>query len=38
MNAVMDWLNFYNDKRLHLILGHVSPTTFEQRWIADQQQ
>ncbi len=38
MDEVMDWLNFYNHKRLHSTLGHVSPMTFEQRWIADQQQ
>ena len=34
----MDWLAFYNHKRLHLTLGYVSPMTFEQRWIAAQQQ
>ncbi len=38
MDEVMDWLNFYNHKRLHSTLGYVSPMTFEQRWIADQQQ
>jgi hypothetical protein len=34
----MDWLNFYNHKRLHSTLGYVSPMTFEQRWIAAQYQ
>ena len=31
MYEVIDWLNFYNHKRLHLTLVHVSPMTFEQR-------
>lgn len=38
MDEVMDWLNFYNHKRLHSTLGYVSPMKFEQRWIAAQQQ
>ncbi len=38
MDEVMDWLAFYNHKRLHSTLGYVSPMTFEQRWIAAQQQ
>ena len=38
MDEVMDWLNFYNHKRLHSTLGYVSPMTFEQRWTAAQQQ
>ncbi len=38
MDEVMDWLTFYNHKRLHSTLGYVSPMRFEQRWIADQQQ
>jgi transposase InsO family protein len=38
MDEVMDWLNFYNHKRLHSTLGYMSPMTFEQRWIAAQQQ
>jgi putative transposase len=35
---VIDWLMFYNHKRLHSTLGYVSPMTFEQRWFAAQQQ
>jgi len=38
MDEVMDWINFYNHTRLHSTLGYVSPMTFEQRWIAAQQQ
>jgi transposase InsO family protein len=37
-DEVIDWLTFYNHKRLHSTLGYVSPMTFEQRWIAAQQQ
>jgi putative transposase len=38
MDEVIDWINFYNHKRLHSTLGYVSPMTFEQRWTAAQQQ
>ena len=38
MDEVMDWLTFYNHRRLHSTLGHVSPMTFEERWNAAQQQ
>ena len=38
MDEVIDWLNFYNHKRLHSTLDYVSPMTFEQRWSAAQQQ
>ena len=38
MDEVIDWLNFYNHKRLHSTLGYVSPMTFEQRWTAARQQ
>ena len=38
MDEGIDWLTFYNFKRLHSTLGYVSPMTFEQRWIAAQQQ
>jgi putative transposase len=29
MDEVMDWLRFYNHKRLHSTLGYVSPMSFE---------
>jgi len=38
MDEVVDRLTFYTYKRLHLTLGYVSSITFEQRWIAAQQQ
>ena len=38
MDEVMDWLNFYNHKRLHSTLGYICPMTFKLRWIAAQQQ
>ena len=38
MDEVMDWLNFYNHKKLHSMLGYVNTMTSEQRWIAAQQQ
>ena len=36
MDEVMDWLNFYNAKRLHSTLSYVSPMQFEQKWINAQ--
>lgn len=38
MDEVMDWLTFYNNKRLHSTLGYVSPMTFEKNWHAAQQR
>jgi putative transposase len=32
INAVMDWLHFYNQKRLHSTLDYVSPMQFEAAW------
>jgi putative transposase len=36
MDAVIDWLMFYNHKRLHSTLGYISPMQFEQNWLAAQ--
>ena len=36
MDEVIDWLNFYNHRRLHSTLAHVSPMQFEEHWHAGQ--
>jgi transposase InsO family protein len=33
---IMDWLHFYNHKRLHSTLNYQSPMQFEKCWYADQ--
>lgn len=33
---VLDWMAFYNYKRLHSTLGYVSPVRYERRWHAAQ--
>lgn len=38
MDEVMDWLSFYNHRRLHSTLGYVSPMQFERAWLAAQQK
>lgn len=38
MDEVMDWLTFYNHRRLHSTLGYVSPMAFEKSRRAAQQQ
>ncbi|MBT2789366.1 IS3 family transposase, partial [Paraburkholderia strydomiana] len=37
MDEVIDWLGFYNARRLHSTLDYVSPMTFEKKWLAAQQ-
>lgn len=38
MDEVIDWMSFYNHRRLHSTLAYVSPMQFEQRWLADQHK
>ena len=35
---VIDWLTFYNHRRLHSTLGYVSPMRFEEHWHAGQSK
>jgi transposase InsO family protein len=36
MDEVIDWMTFYNHRRIHSTLGYVSPMQFEQSWLAVQ--
>ena len=38
MDEVIDWLSFYNYRRLHSRLGYVSPMQYERAWHAAQQR
>ncbi|MGA2553110.1 MAG: IS3 family transposase, partial [Burkholderiaceae bacterium] len=38
MDEIMDWLNFYDHRRLHSTLGYVSPMKFERDWLAAQHR
>jgi putative transposase len=38
MDEVIDWLGFYDQRRLHSTLGYVSPMQFERAWLAAQQR
>jgi transposase InsO family protein len=35
-DEVMDWVAFYNHRRLHSTLGYTSPMASEQKWLARQ--
>lgn len=37
-HAVLDWVAFYNHRRLHSTLGYLSPMQYEQRWQATQRK
>ena len=36
MDEVIDWMTFYNHRRIHSTLGYVSPMQFERSWQAAQ--
>lgn len=36
-DAVLNWMVFYNHKRLHSTLGYLSPMVYEQRWYEAQR-
>jgi len=38
MDEVIDWLSFYNYRRLHSSLGYLSPMQFERAWLAAQEK
>ena len=38
MDAVLNWMAFYNHSRLHSSLGYFSPMQFEQRWYEAQRK
>ena len=36
MDEVIDWLTYYNHKRLHSTLNYISPMQFEKNWLVAQ--
>ena len=36
MDEVIDWMTFYNHRRIHSTLGYVSPMQYEKIWHAAQ--
>jgi len=37
-DEVIDWLRFYNYRRLHSTLGYLSPMAFEKKWLGDDKR
>ena len=38
MDAVLDWMAFYNHRRVHSTLGYLSPMQYERRWYEAQRK
>jgi transposase InsO family protein len=37
-DEVVDWLRFYNSRRLHSTLGFLSPMDFEKKQLAEKER
>jgi transposase InsO family protein len=37
-DEIIDWINFYNHRRIHSTLGYLSRLAFEKNWLAGQQR
>jgi transposase InsO family protein len=37
-DEIIEWMAFYNHRRLHSTLGNVSPMQFERAWLAAQEK
>jgi hypothetical protein len=37
MDEVIDWMTFYNHRRIHSTLGYISPMQFEKSWYEAQR-
>ena len=38
MDTVLDWMAFYDHRRLHSTLGYLSPVQYERRWYEAQRK